>query len=161
MKPTKAELAEAREFLHKMIKPGDVIYTKLVHVSRSGMYRVIDLYVIKDNQPVRISYSAGILLEGYDSNHEGARASGCGMDMGFALVHNLGYILFPNGFDCVGENCPSNDHCNYYNFKKDGGKLPPDTCLDHIERKAGICHNPNCKPWHHQEGGYALSQRWM
>lgn len=121
------------------LTPGEVIYTKLCHVSRSGMYRVIDLYIIRDNVPLRISYSVGTLLEGYDRKHEGAKASGCGMDMGFHLVHNLGYTLFPDGFECTGRDshpnrCPSNDHSN---------------------------GDRNYAHHHHQEGGYAFIQKWL
>jgi hypothetical protein len=32
--------------------------------------------------------------------------------MGFALVYALGRKLYPDGFDCAGERCPSNDHSN-------------------------------------------------
>jgi hypothetical protein len=119
--------------------PGDTIYTRLVHVSRSGMYRVIDLYVIRDNVPLRLSWSAAVLLEGYDRRHEGAKASGCGMDMGFHLVHNLGYALFPDGFECTGRDeymnrCPSNDHSN---------------------------GDRDYTPHHHSSGGYAFKQVWI
>lgn len=135
MKKSDIEKQEAIESLRNMgIKPGDTIFTKMVHRSRSGMSRVIDLFVIKDNEPLRISWSAGILLEGYDKRHEGCKASGCGMDMGFHLVHNLGYVLFPYGFECIGKNCPSNDHSN---------------------------GDRNYEPHHHSSGGYALRQRWL
>ena len=70
-------LADLRAYLH----PGDTVYTILRHVSRSGMYRVIDLLVIRDNQPRRISWQAAQVLEGYDTKHEGCKASGTGMDM--------------------------------------------------------------------------------
>jgi hypothetical protein len=56
---------------------------------------------------------------------------GAGMDMGFALVYNLSRSLYPNGFDCIGESCPSNDHVNGYNRS------------------------------HHADGGYALQQSWL
>jgi hypothetical protein len=58
------------------------------------MYRVISLYVIQDNQPKWITRLAADLLEGYDERHEGAKAHGCGMDMGFHLVYNLSSVLF-------------------------------------------------------------------
>ena len=62
---------------------------------------------------------------------------GAGMDMGFALVYELSHALYPDGFDCIGEGCPANDHNN-----------PP-----HPDREAGSMH--------HASGGYALNQRWM
>ena len=114
------EREEARERLLQCLKPGDTVYCNLKHVSRSGMYRVIDLLVMKNNQPLCISYSASILLEGYDSRWNGCKASGCGMDMGFHLVYNLSYYLFPDGFT------PDYDYYqNGHNYKNervnDGG----------------------------------------
>ena len=105
-KVTKAQKEEARAKLSDLLEPGDTIFTTLKHVSKSSMSRVIDLYVIKDNEPLRISYSVGILAEGYDERHEGAKAGGCGMDMGYHLVHNLGYSLWPDGYVCIGKGCP-------------------------------------------------------
>jgi len=37
---------------------------------------------------------------------------GAGMDMGYHVVYNLARTLFADGFACVGEGCPSNDHSN-------------------------------------------------
>ncbi len=110
MEISKKRRQECIDHLMKFLEPGDTIYTKLDHVSRSGMYRVIRLYVIKDNTPIWLTRPIADLLEGYDERHDGAKAHGCGMDLGFHLVHNLGYVLFPNGFGCIGKNCPSNDH---------------------------------------------------
>jgi hypothetical protein len=122
MKYTKTEIAESKAYLQKMIKPGDTIYTKMDHVSRSGMYRVISLYIIKNNELINISYYASKLLEGYDNKHEGCKASGCGMDMGFHLVYNLGSRLF--GF---GPECAKLNYMTYRNGEKspevDGGYL--------------------------------------
>lgn len=128
------ELEGIKTELRGMLKAGDTIYTKLAHVSRSGMYRAIDLYVMRDNQPARITWSAAQLLEGYDNRHEAAKASGCGMDMGFHLVHNLGYSLFPDGFTCTGKRCCSNDHTN---------------------------GDRNYRKHHHSSGGYAFRHRWL
>jgi len=136
MKYTKLQLQEAKDYLLNILNPGDTIYTNILHVSRSGMYRVISLHVVKDNQLVNISWNAAKLLEGYDEKHNGCKASGCGMDMGFHLVYNLGYALFPNGFTCTGKNCPSNDHRNKPYPECDGKML-------------------------HTSGGYAFDQSWV
>lgn len=116
MKYTKQEVQEAREELSKLLNVGDTVYCQLKHVSRSGMYRAIDLFVVRDNKPIRISWAASKLLEGYDNNHEGCKASGCGMDMGFHLVYSLGSVLFPKGFDLVlgqyGRNGDTSGHDN-------------------------------------------------
>lgn len=137
---TKKEKEESKARLLELIKPGDTIYTSLKHVSRSGMYRVIDLYIIKDNRPYRISGIASNLLEGYDLRHEGCKAGGCGMDMGFYLVYNLSYSLFPE-YNCIApvevadsyRHCPSSDHVNH-----------------------GDCRNNK-----HHKDGYGLRQEWL
>lgn len=96
------EREKAIEYLKEILSPGDTVYTILKHVSRSGMYRVIDLVVpvLHDNKPViiHLSWNAAKLLGGYDKNHEGCKAKGCGMDMGFSLVHDLSYVLFQDGY---------------------------------------------------------------
>lgn len=125
---------ECVENLLEWVEPGDTVYSSLKHVSRSGMFRVINLFVIKDNQPIQLDRWAADLLEGYDRRHEGLRASGCGMDMGFHLVYRLSRILFENGFECIDKGCPSNDHSN---------------------------GDRNYKPHHHKNGGYALQQYWL
>ncbi|MDE1868334.1 MAG: hypothetical protein KGI08_11590 [Thaumarchaeota archaeon] len=126
-----AHIEEVKNDLRKFLKPGDTVYCNLKHVSRSGMYRVINLFIIKDNQPRSIDWLASQLLEGYDNNHEGCKAGGCGMDMGFHLVYNLGYSLYPDGFDCIGVKCRGNDHFN------------------------------GMKVNHHSDGGYAFRQEWL
>lgn len=160
MKATKVEQADAIAQLSKLLQPGDTVWTTLKHISQSGMYRVIDLYVIKDNEPLRLSYSAGVLCEGYDKRHEGARATSLGMDAGFALVYNLGYALYPSGVPCVANGCNSNDHRN-------GVERPEGTCF---EGCANILHNNltvnisdgRCgSPWMHGDGGYAFKHRWL
>lgn len=140
MKSTKAQKELCLKNLQEWIKPGDTVYTVLKHTSRSGMYRVIDLFIMQNNQPFRITGWAAALLEGYDNRHEGAKAHGCGMDMGFHLVYNLSYTLFPNGFECVGRDkdgysrCPSNDHSN---------------------------GDRDYTPHTHKSGGYAINHKWM
>ncbi len=93
-----AQRDEARATLRAMLKPGATVYTKLNHVSRSGMMRVIDLYVIEDNELRRITWRAcKATATTYNEKHEGMRMDGCGMDMGFAAVYDLGHALWPNG----------------------------------------------------------------
>ncbi len=132
MNAKEREREEAREKLRVIVKPGDTIYTVLRHCSRSGMYRVVDAFVMQDNEPRRISYTVAKAIGfRYDERHEGVGVGGCGMDVGFEVVYNLGYALFPKGFDCIGKGCPSNGHVN------------------------------RDESTHHCDGGYALTQRWM
>lgn len=125
--------------LQEFIKPGDTIYTNLRHVSRSGMSRVIMPFVIRDNEPRYIGWTVAKALDyPYDRNHEGVKIGGCGMDMGFALIHTLSNVLFRDGFPCLRcsvpeHHCPSNDHYN----------------------------DPKGKYHWHKSGGYALKHRWF
>jgi hypothetical protein len=80
------------------IKPGTVIYTSVRHVSRSGMSRVISLYVVHKGEILSIS-SLVAKACGYsmDRNYFGIKSNGCGMDMCFEAVYNLGSALWPKG----------------------------------------------------------------
>jgi hypothetical protein len=75
------------------------IYTVLTHVSSSGMYRHIKLLIAGDDQVLDISWNVARILSNvdYKKNINGVGISGCGMDMGFSIVYELGSALFPNG----------------------------------------------------------------
>ena len=47
--PSKSTILAALDELRAMLKPGDIIYTTLNHVSRSGMMRVFDVRVMRNN----------------------------------------------------------------------------------------------------------------
>ena len=90
---------EAIKVLRDDLKPGDTINCILRHVSRSGMSRSISL--LRGDQD--ITYYAGLVTGNrIDQKNGGIKISGCGMDMGFALVYNLSYCLFPEGFKVEG-----------------------------------------------------------
>lgn len=97
-KISKAEYDETFEDLKGLLKRGETIYCVLRSVSRSGMSRRIDIYVMRRGYPVYLSYRVARLL-GWTckGNGDGIRVDGCGMDMGFHLVYCLGRTLFPNG----------------------------------------------------------------
>ena len=87
----------AKKVLLNILKEGDTIYTVLRHVSRSGMQRRIDLYTFKDDKKIYLSgYFA--YLRGEEPPKNGYKVGGCGMDMGYHLVHGLGYRLFNDGY---------------------------------------------------------------
>jgi hypothetical protein len=148
MKMTKAQQSERDEYIAKLretLKPGDTLHTVLRHVSRSGMSRVIDVYhfhtladgrVAKDWLSYWISKACDFQFsKGGCGKPEGIKIGGCGMDMGFAIVYDVGRVLWPQGFECAGERCPSNDHSN---------------------------GDRNYKPHMHTcDGGYALHQEWL
>lgn len=121
---------ESLDTLRELFPPGSTVWTKVTHVSRSGMSRNIQAFAIQDNEPRNVSGHVARVLE-WPERHDAVAVAGCGMDMGFHLVHALGYALYRDGFDCVGDHCPSNDHSNRVATKR------------------------------HTEGGYALRQRWI
>ena len=86
--------SEAIENLRQWLIVGDTIYTVLRHVSASGMTRYIDLYVIRDGRPLRLTWSVAQALGWpYDKKRESLKVTGCGMDMGFHTVYSLAYVL--------------------------------------------------------------------
>lgn len=85
--------------LHSMIQPNDTIYTKLDHVSRSGMMRHISLYIIHDGRIFNITHWAERALNMRQADDGGIKIGGCGSDMGFELVYALGYAMWPESTD--------------------------------------------------------------
>lgn len=94
-KYSKAEQKEAFDRLRKWIKPGDTVHTILDHVSQSGMSRTIRVVLLKDSDATHPNHAVSALL-GYSraKRGDGFTVGGCGMDMGFHVVHSLGYALF-------------------------------------------------------------------
>ena len=145
-KYSKQERADALARLRDWLKPGDTVYTIVENVARSGMSREIRAVLLQpaDSGRVRNGYAPVVDLHpnhaiatvlGYrQGKRDGCIVGGCGMDMGFHLVYNLSYTLFPDGFDCIGEGCNSNDHSN---------------------------GDRDRTPHRHKDGGYALKQRWL
>jgi hypothetical protein len=98
-KPTAADKAEFKARLLELLKPGDTVYTVCRFVSASGMTLTMDLYVIRDNEPRRLTYWAAVVLGvRYNYKKEVMVVSGAGMDMGWHTVHSLSRLLFPDGF---------------------------------------------------------------
>lgn len=110
-KLSKEEIASARDQLLEYFKQDNRVYTRLMRVSSSGMYRVMSLHIARDNQILNITWLAsrvlGSTLKDVDGSW-GIGRSGCGMDMGFDLVYNLSMKLY----------CPGNyDHDSAYRLK--------------------------------------------
>lgn len=130
------EQEQARETLRGMLRPGDRVYTILRHVSRSGMQRVIDVYIMEDG---RLRWVGGLVAKAigdrYDGNRRGLVVGGVGMDMGFHIAYSLGYALYGSGgWTCTGKGCPSSDHSN---------------------------GDRDYTPHQHTDGGYAFKHEWL
>ena len=137
-----ADQEEARAQLREILKPGDTVSTVLRHVSSSGMSRSISPVICGEDGPTDLTWLVVRALgDRFDQKNGGIKVGGCGMDMGFHLVYNLSYTLFPDGFSCIGDGgdkwgarCPSCDHSN---------------------------GDRDYTPHTHTDGGYALRHRWL
>ena len=75
------------------------IYSIVRSVSKSGLSRTIDFYVIKDNKPIWITPAIRDILDYKQDEKTGAlKVGGTGMDMCFHVVNSLGYKLFNDGY---------------------------------------------------------------
>ena len=95
---TKTETKEAQAYLLEILQPGATIYTDLRHVAASGTTRWIDLYCVEDGRIRNITWlacKAGALS--WCSRRNAIKMAGCGMDMGFAAVYDIGCSLWPTG----------------------------------------------------------------
>ena len=118
MRHTAEEKAQAVEQLRELLHPGDTVYTILRHVSRSGMSRVIQPVIIRDNETSDLTWLVCKLdMWPRHKRYDGLTVGGCGMDMGFHLVYELSRILFPAGFavEGIGRNGDTSG------WDKDGG----------------------------------------
>lgn len=91
------EQNEAISHLLTILKPGDTVNTILKHVSRSGMMRHISTVICNDGEITDITWYVARAMDEKRADNGGIKQSGCGMDVGFNLIYNLGYTLWPNG----------------------------------------------------------------
>lgn len=171
---------EAQAILHlrDVLKPGDTVYTVLRHVSRSGMSRNIDLYYMRDDAPQWISAYVGHAIGSPQSRKnwersQGLTVGGCGMDMGFHLVYNLGRVLFRDGF---GEACRK---CHRRASTKAEAEILASTDIrknasTNLPYAAMCMQATSSDNFHHEfrgrngdrsgwdsDGGYALRHQWL
>jgi len=128
---TKAQIVERNEAIDRLrglLNPGDTIYTILRHVS---VVVKTEGGFVHPNWAIATAIGAKLNKGG---GHDAIIVNGCGFDAGFEIAHTLGYVMFPDGFECTGERCPSNDHSN---------------------------GDRNHKAHQHKEGGYAFRQEWL
>ena len=96
------EAAAALEQLQAMLKPGDVLYTVLRHVSSSGMSRVISVVMATGGEIESLDWiiaRAGLYPRTpANSRHDGLKVNGVGMDMGYAVVYDISSRVFGDGY---------------------------------------------------------------
>lgn len=94
---TRQQVIEAEEELRPILESHETIYAVVKHVSRSGMSRVIDFYVIEANGLRRISHLVAAVYNqtwqtkksrGWTYSRGGVNVHGCGMDVGWYAIHS-------------------------------------------------------------------------
>lgn len=80
--------------LKELLSDNSDIFIICRKVAPSGMSRVLSFFIIKDKEPCYINYPISELL-GYkfSRDRDGLKITGCGMDMGFHVVSELGRVL--------------------------------------------------------------------
>ena len=109
------EEKELKIFKKLIERAGRVVYSKTNYVSQSGMNRAISFYVCipltkkeqereeyRGSKPktkiINIDWQIKEILDyKLHRTQDGLAVGGCGMDMHFSVVYNLGSALFPNG----------------------------------------------------------------
>ncbi len=96
------EKQDAITALLSIVKPNDIIYTDIKSVSSSGMSRQIACYIAYTNEQgnARIREITWLVSKALDiriGSKGGLTVGGCGMDMAFSVVYDLGRSLWPNG----------------------------------------------------------------
>lgn len=96
---TQREQQECLTWLKKHLVPNHNIYCFVMHVSSSGMSRVIKTCAIIDGELMDISYYVAKTL-GWrlDKHGRGVIVQGCGMDMCFHTIYELSYAVFGLGY---------------------------------------------------------------
>lgn len=89
---------QAINSLLQLLKPAQTVHCILRKVSVSGMSRRISFVIFRDDGLICNLDRLISLACGYKhSDKQGLVVGGCGMDMGFSVVHNLGAVLWPEG----------------------------------------------------------------
>jgi len=102
------------EYLKKVLKPGDTVWTNVSRVAKSGMSRHIHCYIVHEGRILDITPAVSVVcgIRVHDRTC-GLVVGGCGMDTCFHVVYCLGRALYRDGYECDGTGrCQSNDHAN-------------------------------------------------
>ena len=100
---TKAEQADAIARLRLFLKPGHTLHVVTKHVARSGMSRLVDVYLFTADPDgtIRTTWLTRLVAKALRWptawNGDVLRVNGCGMDMHFHTVYELSSVLFGDG----------------------------------------------------------------
>jgi hypothetical protein len=104
---------EAIAQLRAVLRPGSTVYTEIVPSETVTWPREthIKLHVVQDNVPRSITGLAGSAIGSRMSESGDAIVTLKSLRKAeFSVVAALAIALFHNGFVCIGQGCPSNEH---------------------------------------------------
>lgn len=93
----KLYIEQCKNELLELVKPNDKIYINVVSVSNSGMSRKMTFHIVQGKEIRNITHLVSIVAGYNTDNNYNLKVSGCGMDMGFSVVYNLGRCLWRDG----------------------------------------------------------------
>lgn len=112
---TAAETRQSREQalteLRDLLPAGATITTVSRHSSAATTW--ISPMIVRDGRIYDLTWlvaKAGLFAR--DHRHEGLKSGGYGLSRSFSVVYDLGRAVFPNGVQCTGKGCNSNEHFN-------------------------------------------------
>ena len=121
-----AQQKEAVKVLRELgVRPGTTLYTTVTHVARSGMSRHIRVFVKgkRGSDPLReVSWQVGKAIKERVKD-DGIVVGGCGMDMGFHVVYELGRVMFPKGGPLSKSGRRAQEERSGETRERDGGYL--------------------------------------
>jgi hypothetical protein len=100
----RTEQVEAMTRLRELFPVGSTVHTVLRHTTTSGMTRWISVLVADQTGAISdVSHLVSRVGVGSTDNgpRDGVKMTGAGMDMGFALVYNLGVAMYGDGYSFI------------------------------------------------------------
>jgi len=95
MKKLNESEKELKKLVQSLLKRKAEIMPVVLHVSQSGMSRVIMFLYPKGNKIVDVTSLLGkVTGYKYHNRYDGLSIGGCGMDMGFHVVYNAVSAVF-------------------------------------------------------------------
>ena len=111
--PSNAEyLAMSGERLRDLYPIGGSVTTLVSDVSSDGMNRTVTILAVRNGEICNVSNDVARVL-GRKVKDGGIRVGGCGMDMGFAIVYELGRCLYGNSVGRVDSPLVHNSDAGY------------------------------------------------
>lgn len=138
------------EQLRDLLPPETTIHGVVRSIAKSGLSRRFSFFVVTNGSLRDITMLFGDATGRLVKDGE-VSVSGCGMDMGFAAVYDLGRALYPNGFGLIGTN--------------PAGKTTRAKSVKHakqLQKKGFVFRGRNGDPsgWE-TDGGYALNHNYI